>query len=535
MRPFVEIDLHIAVAQLALDIAPSALSAGIPAYLNLVPGNAYVAQADEEFALDTHDRRQAAAVSGNGRVHQRFERERLHVGNRRGIVPCGPCAGSCHVDGCGDHAFRFLREHQNHGQRLRACGGFLLGEGRRAGADGSFGQILVREFQFAIRKATVCEPGSCRFGERHVESDVGRYGNFERRARCLQVVGQLLHADLRLGHLLDFQNIFTALGTGDLHRCLARVKPVVLRQVEIHDDFGLGRTLNRHAFGQPALLGRGDLGSQIAVGNVRVERHGDFFLLRVGELQLLLADDLQGVDDAALHRDPERYVLAAHLEDVVGDLVLLGLVGIDREGHLGAVAATGGRRVHEGMGAFERPFVRTGYQHRDVAALAGQNVRFGHEGDFELLLGLRGSLLEGDRIGSRRLAAGERIAEGLVLLLVVGFHRELHDVAVLAFQGGRGYVVVCVARERPFARAGDHYRCLAALAADVGRFRSDGDFVRSRSRLFVVFIVAGAAAYERGCSEKEPFSYFHSVCQFVFVGKKRRHASACVFHAAAVN
>ena len=187
------------------------------------------------------------------------------------------------------------------------------------------------------------------------------------------------------------------------------------------------------------------------------------------------------------------------------------------------------------MGAFERPFVRTGYQHRDVAALAGQNVRFGHEGDFELLLGLRSFLLEGDCIGSFLLAAGERIVEGLILLLVVGFHRELHDVAVLAFQGGRGYVVVCVARERPFARAGDHYRCLAALAADVGRFRSDGDFVRSRSRLFVVFIVAGAAAYERGCSEKEPFSYFHSVCQFVFVGKKRRHASACVFHAAAVN
>ena len=188
------------------------------------------------------------------------------------------------------------------------------------------------------------------------------------------------------------------------------------------------------------------------------------------------------------------------------------------------------------MGAFERPFVRTGYQYRDVAALAGQDVRFGHESDFELLLGLRGSLLEGDRIGSRRLAAGERIAEGLVLLLVVGFHRELHDVAVLALQGRRRHIVVRIVGERPLTRTGDHYGRLAALAADVGRFRGDGDLVRSRSRLFIVFIVAGTADYERGCSEKKPFSeFFHGIGWFCFLEKSGGMQAHGVFHAAAVN
>lgn len=56
MGPFVDVEFHVSVGEFPLDIAPGSLFSGIPGYLNLIPGNAHVAQAKKEFALDAHDR-----------------------------------------------------------------------------------------------------------------------------------------------------------------------------------------------------------------------------------------------------------------------------------------------------------------------------------------------------------------------------------------------------------------------------------------------------------------------------------------------
>ena len=51
-----------------------------------------------------------------------------------------------------------------------------------------------------------------------------------------------------------------------------------------------------------------------------------------------------------------------------------------------------------------------------------------------------------------------------------------------------------------------------------------------------IFIVAGAADYERGCSEKKPFSeFFHGIGWFCFLEKSGGMQAHGVFHAAAVN
>ena len=160
--------------------------------------------------------------------------------------------------------------------------------------------------------------------------------------------------------------------------------------------------------------------------------------------------------------------------------------------------------------AFERPRARTGNQHRHLAAFAGYDVRFLGIEEFELILGLGGLFLKRNLERSGLLAARERISEDLVFLLVVGLHREGHDVAVLALSGRRGHISVLGAFERPLARAGNHGRNIAALAPHDAFRRRNGNLVFGSRRIhLVVAVIASSAECERSSCKKKYFRNFH--------------------------
>ena len=469
-------------------------------HLDLVPGHPDIAQTKQELVLDTHDGRDAPGSARLLDVDQRLHRPGSQIVEHRSVAQRREIAARCpHVGHLLDQTFGLLRDPDDMLDGFGIVRSVLLGERHLALACGAAVQGPDREVQHPVRIILIGQPPVARLAQRNVELDIGRHRNIERLLLDSDEIGLFLCRQLRFDQLRDLQRRLALFQALDLHRGFARSLSVILPYTEIgrhHVPAALRRARDRPR--QPTVVGSGNLGRKVARIDIRRQRHGHPLVLRVGQTQFGLRGDLDALGNAARNRDAEGNLLVVHPEGVVGDLLRIGLVGLDIEDNLGSVLAAQGRRRHEIRLPFERPGFRTGHQHRHLAALAGQVVRQFGIVDLKLGRGFGGLLLEGDLERHALLAAGEGVGEETVDLLVVGLDLERDDVAVLALHRGRGHQIVPFTRKAPGPAAGDLDRHVAALAADGRRRRIDRDGILDDPRLhFLVSLVAGAAEKKR--------------------------------------
>ena len=148
--------------------------------LNLVPRHIDVAQAEEEFTLDTHDGRQRSGYARLLNIDQRLHGAVLQAVERSAILQKREIATrAAHVGHTLDQTLGLLRNIDVDRQRLGVVGSVLLGEHDIAAASRSVNQSLHCEVQAAIVGIIIGKPARRPLAYRHIELDIGRYRNIE--------------------------------------------------------------------------------------------------------------------------------------------------------------------------------------------------------------------------------------------------------------------------------------------------------------------------------------------------------------------